>query len=65
VTDVLDLHEWMVKHLDAHVLFRRLPNEMLTEDPVVQCVMTETEEGKKVARNKGDKYLAVYERIAG
>ena len=26
--------------------------------------MQDTEEGKKVARNEGDKYLAVYRRIA-
>ena len=26
--------------------------------------MQSTEEGKKVARNQGDKYLAVYRRIA-
>ncbi|KAJ3181555.1 hypothetical protein HDU85_003497 [Gaertneriomyces sp. JEL0708] len=63
VTDVKDLHEWMVKHLDEHPLFVRISEEDLVDDPCVPCVMQETEEGKKVARNKGDKYLAVYRRI--
>jgi tRNA (guanine-N7-)-methyltransferase len=27
VTDVEDLHHWMVKHLDAHPLFQRLTDE--------------------------------------
>eukprot|EP00842_Homolaphlyctis_polyrhiza_P000626 jgi/Hompol1/1564/HPOL_001736-RA len=64
VTDVLDLHEWMVKHLDEHPLFERLTEEETKVDPCVPCVMDDTEEGKKVARNKGSKYLAVYRRIA-
>lgn len=63
ITDVRDLHEWMVKHLDEHPLFARVPEEDLVEDPCVRCVIEETEEGKKVARNKGDKFLAVYRRI--
>ena len=29
VTDVLDLHEWMVKHCDEHPLFVRLTDEEL------------------------------------
>lgn len=62
VTDVLALHEWMVKHLDAHPLFERIPNDMLADDPAVGCCMRDTEEGKKVERNAGDKYCAVYVR---
>lgn len=26
ITDVRDLHEWMVEHLDAHPLFERIPD---------------------------------------
>ncbi|KAI8848015.1 putative methyltransferase-domain-containing protein [Chytridium lagenaria] len=63
VTDVKDLHEWMVMHLDDHPLFERLTAEELAGDPCIPCVMEETEEGKKVARNKGDKYLMCYRRI--
>jgi tRNA (guanine-N7-)-methyltransferase len=62
-TDVLDLHEWMVKHLDAHPLFKRIPNEELVDDPICQHVLKSTEEGKKVERNNGSKYLAVYLRL--
>jgi len=64
VTDVKDLHEWMVLHLDAHPLFRHIPNEQLEDDPVISCVMCRTEEGLKVEREGGDKFLAVYERLA-
>ena len=61
-TDVLDLHEWMAKHLDAFPLFERLTDDECKLDPVVPLVMESTEEGKKVARNNGSKYLAVYRR---
>lgn len=64
VTDVKDLHLWMVKHLDEHPLFKRLDENDLKDDPCVPCVMEDTEEGKKVARNKGDKYLACFVRLA-
>ncbi|KAJ3319075.1 tRNA (guanine-N(7)-)-methyltransferase (tRNA(m7G46)-methyltransferase) [Boothiomyces sp. JEL0866] len=64
VTDVRDLHDWMVKHLDEHPLFRRLAQEELDRDPCVPCVLQETEEGKKVERNSGDKFIACYERLA-
>ncbi|KAI9094421.1 hypothetical protein DFS34DRAFT_716910 [Phlyctochytrium arcticum] len=63
VTDVRDLHEWMVKHLDEHPLFVRLSKEEEASDPCVPCVMQETEEGKKVERNSGDKFLACYRRV--
>ncbi|KAI7853578.1 guanine-N(7)--methyltransferase-like protein [Circinella umbellata] len=63
ITDVKDLHEWMVKHLDDHPLFERLSDEECEKDPAVPHVREATEEGKKVARNQGDKYLACYRRI--
>lgn len=62
-TDVKELHEWMVEKCDAHPLFVRIPDNELENDPCVKCVLQDTEEGKKVERNKGDKYLAVYRRI--
>lgn len=64
ITDVKELHEWHVEHCDKHPLFERLSDEELVDDPCVEVMRTETEEGKKVARNKGDKYYAVYRRIA-
>jgi tRNA (guanine-N7-)-methyltransferase len=62
-TDVHELHEWMVRHISAHPMFRQLTDEELQEDVCVNCVMQKTEEGIKVARNNGSKYLAVFERI--
>ncbi|KAG9305960.1 hypothetical protein G9A89_016613 [Geosiphon pyriformis] len=63
ITDVKDLHLWMVKHLDEHPLFQRISEEDVAKDPVVFHVRTATEEGKKVERNSGDKFLACYTRI--
>lgn len=62
-TDVKGLHEWMVLHLDEHPLFERMTDEELEGDVCVECVMMDTEEGKKVERNSGDKFLACYRRI--
>lgn len=67
ITDVQELHEWHVAKCDAHPLFARLSsdhNGSLEDDPCVQAMKTETEEGQKVERNKGSKYYAVYQRIA-
>ncbi|CAG8434728.1 2224_t:CDS:2 [Funneliformis mosseae] len=63
ITDVKDLHEWMVKHLEEHPLFERISEDEVETDPVVPHVRTATEEGKKVERNNGDKFLACYKRI--
>lgn len=32
-------------------------------DPIVEKLYESTEEGQKVTRNQGDKYLAVFRRI--
>ena len=63
ITDVEPLHLWMKKHLDGHPLFERISDEELRDDPCIPCVYGDTEEGKKVARNAGDKFLACYRRI--
>ncbi|KAH3663054.1 hypothetical protein OGATHE_004630 [Ogataea polymorpha] len=62
ITDVKDLHEWMVSHLDEHPLFERLSKEWEDQDPCVAIMRESTEEGKKVARNNGDKFVACYRR---
>ncbi|OMJ20816.1 tRNA (guanine-N(7)-)-methyltransferase [Smittium culicis] len=65
ITDVEDLHLWMKEHLDSHPLFERIPDEeLLGKDPVVEAVFNCTEEGRKVTRNKGQKFLACYRRIS-
>lgn len=63
ITDVKDLHEWMVSHFEAHPAFERVPEEEQEGDECVKIMRTETEEGKKVARNKGSKYVALYKRL--
>lgn len=63
ITDVKELHDWHVEKCDAHPLFRRLDETVLKDDPCVKAMNTETEESKKVDRNKGTKNYAVYERL--
>lgn len=90
ITDVRDLHEWMVEHFDKHPSFERvqLDAETIAQgksqdgeangelekyggqavgtaemELCVRLMMTETEEGKKVTRNKGNKYVAVFRRL--
>lgn len=64
ITDVLDLHKWMKGHLDAFPLFERIPDDDLKDDPCVMAIYDATEEGQKVARNKGQKHFAAYRRVA-
>lgn len=63
VTDVKDLYDWNVKHLDDHPLFERVSEEEIANDPIMPYVLNSSEESKKVQRNKGQKYYAVYRRI--
>lgn len=63
ITDVLELHEWHVDKCSKHPLFEALSADEMEADPCVQAMKVETEEGKKVARNAGRKYFAVYRRI--
>ncbi|WWC85224.1 tRNA (guanine-N(7)-)-methyltransferase [Kwoniella dendrophila CBS 6074] len=62
VTDVKDLHEWMALHLNNHPLFIPIPNSELENDPILEAARTSTEEGQKVERNKGDKWVACFRR---
>ena len=63
ITDVEALHEWMVEHLAAHPLFERVAEEEQESDECVAVMRTETEEGKKVERNKGQKFVALFRRL--
>ncbi|CAG5123654.1 unnamed protein product [Candidula unifasciata] len=63
ITDVKDLHEWMVDHFTKFPLFERVSDDELKDDVVVDKIYNSTEEGQKVARNKGEKWLAVFRRI--
>jgi tRNA (guanine-N7-)-methyltransferase len=63
ITDVEDLHLWMVEHLAAHPSFDRVSDEEVEGDVCVAVMRTETEEGKKVERNGGTKHVAVFRRL--
>lgn len=63
ITDVQDLHEWMARYFDESVLFERLGDEEVKKDELAQCMRVETEEGKKVERNGGQKFLACWRRM--
>ncbi|KAJ6787209.1 hypothetical protein PWT90_06702 [Aphanocladium album] len=62
ITDVEALHDWMVEHFEAHPSFERVSDDEAEADPCVAVMRAETEEGKKVARNKGLKFVALYRR---
>lgn len=63
ITDVEDLHDWMVTHLEEHPLFERLDKEWELQDKCVNIMTNGTEEGQKVTRNKGQKWIACYKRL--
>ncbi|KAF3480250.1 tRNA (guanine-N(7)-)-methyltransferase [Arthroderma uncinatum] len=74
ITDVEDLHLWMVSHFDSKgsdndlnshdvaELWERVGDEELATDECVRVMRDETEEGKKVTRNNGQKFVAVWRR---
>ena len=49
---------------DVTDLFERVSEEELEQDPCVRVMKDATEEGKKVTRNKGHKFVAVFRRKA-
>lgn len=63
ITDVEDLHLWMVGHFEAHAAFERVGDEEVEADECVAVMRSETEEGKKVERNKGKKFVALFRRL--
>lgn len=63
ITDVEDLHLWMVEKFAAHASFEQVDDEELEADECVEVMRRETEEGKKVERNRGRKFVAVFRRV--
>ena len=63
ITDVEELHHWHISKCRAHPLYRELTKEECDNDPCVQAMYNETEEGKKVQRAGSNKYYAVYQRL--
>merc|ERR1711874_614124 len=47
ITDVKDLHDWMVDHFMQFPLFERVADEDLKDDIVVEKLYNSTEEGQK------------------
>jgi len=66
ITDVRDLGEWMRGCFEgARELFEEVKDEEGVaglEGEVLRAVRGETEEGKKVERNKGEKFVGVWRR---
>jgi tRNA (guanine-N7-)-methyltransferase len=65
ITDVHDLHEWMKTHLEAFPLFESVTEHELRQQgrgPILDAVYHSTEEGRKVERNSGEKWLACFRR---
>lgn len=60
-----ELYHWHVAKCDAHPYFERIDQEegFLDQDSATQAMLTATEESKKVSRNAGKKFVAVYRRI--
>mgnify|MGYP001940301117 CR=1 FL=1 len=71
ITDVQDLHLWMKDHFEKHPSFERVEREFEEGvgeggegmDECVRAMRVETEEGKKVERNKGLKFVACFRRV--
>ncbi|KAL7515543.1 hypothetical protein ACHAXN_013426 [Cyclotella atomus] len=66
ITDVKDLYDWHVEKCDGHPLLVRCSEEEMEEDPCVEVMRKETEEGKKVEREGRfghEKYYMVYRRL--
>lgn len=68
ITDVEELHQWMCRHFedeeagDVKELWERVGEEELEADVCVKVMSEETEESKKVTRNGGKKFVAVFRR---
>ncbi|KAI6649729.1 tRNA (guanine-N(7)-)-methyltransferase B [Oopsacas minuta] len=62
-TDVLEVHEWMKKHITDHSLFTPMTSEELSSDSCIPLLTTSTEEAAKVTRNGGQHYIACFKRI--
>lgn len=65
ISDVRDLHEWMATHLRQHPNFVEVPvdDALMASDPIVPNLYGTSEEGIKVTRMQGDKFVAIFRRI--
>lgn len=63
VTDVKILYDWMYDHFKRFPLFEECSQDELDQDIIVPHLFDSSEEGKKVTRNKGEKYFSVFKRV--
>jgi len=63
ITDVKKIHKWIIEKFEAHPLFERIPDEEMKDDPAFKAIFNATEEGKRVERNGGHKFPAIWRRI--
>ncbi|XP_053203084.1 tRNA (guanine-N(7)-)-methyltransferase-like [Panonychus citri] len=62
-TDVEQLYTWMDNHFKEHPLFTQLTADEISSDPIFAKLFDCSEEGKKVTRAGGKKFVAAFKRI--
>ena len=62
ITDVKELYDWEVEHLEMHPLFDKVSNEETKADPCIRFMCEGTDEAKKVIRNEGGMWYAVFRK---
>jgi tRNA (guanine-N7-)-methyltransferase len=63
ITDVEDLHLWMKSHFESSPMFEVMNEGELAKDGCLSIMTKETEEGKKVERNGGKKFVVCFRRV--
>lgn len=63
-TDVESLFEDMCQCIEAHPLFKRLPEETAKEDPLYNCIVETTEESKKADIKHSNKFRAIFRKVS-
>ncbi len=62
ITDVKELYDWEVEHLEMHPLFEKVDEAETKADPCIKFMTDGTDEAKKVMRNEGNMWYAVYRK---
>lgn len=62
ITDVKELFDWEVEHLEMHALFEKVGDEETKADPCIRFMSEGTDEAKKVIRNEGSMWYAVFRK---
>ena len=63
ITDVEDLATWMRERFAGSRQFEEVGEEERERDECVGVMREETEEGRKVGRNGGSKFVSVWRRV--